>query len=152
MGNKNSSNSKVHHGQIITRVASTESGYDPGMGRPVAKFRDEYIAKPMMAKTPSTSKGQHGTWVYSNNTPLDNDETFTTFIQHAKSKYKTTRTGSHISREKSFVASASTPDDEATASPRDNQNDQFSNFILNAKKKLRTTSSMRKNGSFKISG
>lgn len=144
MGNKNSSNSKVHHGQIITRVASTESGYDPGMGRPVAKFRDEYIAKPMMAKTPSTSKGQHGTWVYSNNTPLDNDETFNSFIRHAKYKI---RTVSHIGREHSNVASASLPDEEANA--RDNQNDQFSNFIQSAKNKLRATSSMRKNGTFK---
>ncbi|TKY62487.1 hypothetical protein E2542_SST12343 [Spatholobus suberectus] len=139
MGNRNSSKSKVH-GQAA-KFASTEPGHDPRMGRPVAKFRDEYIGKP------STLKGQHGTGVYSEqrcNAPLDNDDTFNSFIRRAKNKI---RTVSHIGREQSNVAPAPPPDDEANA--RDNQNDQFSKFIQSARKKLRTTSSMKKNGSFK---
>ncbi|KAG4916061.1 hypothetical protein JHK87_053618 [Glycine soja] len=136
-----SSNSKVH-GQV-TRVASTEPGYDPRMRMPVAKFRDEYIGK-STAEIRGTLKGQHVSGVYSDNTPLDNDETFNSFIRHAKYKI---RTVSHIGREHSNVASASLPDEEANA--RDNQNDQFSNFIQSAKNKLRATSSMRKNGTFK---
>ena len=136
-----SSNSKVH-GQV-TRVASTEPSYDPMMGMPVAKFRDEYIGK-SKAETRGTLKGQHGTGVYSGNTALDNDETFNSFIRHAKYKIKTV---SHIDGEQSNVASSSLPDDEANAKDS-RQNDQFSTFIQSAKKKLRATSSMRKNGSF----
>ncbi|RDX85554.1 hypothetical protein CR513_33237, partial [Mucuna pruriens] len=132
MGNRNSSNSKVHHGQA-TRVASTDSDYDPGMGRSVGKFRNGYIGKPK-EEIRGTLKGSG---VYSDNTPLYNDDTFTTFIRQAKYKI---RTVSHIAREQSYVAPSPPSDD-------DNQNDQFSNFIQNAKK-LRSTSSMRKNGSF----
>jgi len=139
MGNKTSSNSKVHG--HVTRVASTQPGYDPRMARPAAKFRDEYIAKPK-AETLGTWKGQHGSGVYSDNTPLDNDETFTTFIRHAKYKI---RTVSHI--EQSNVAPAPQADD-GEANGRDNQNNEFSDFIQSAKKKFRSTSSKRKNGSF----
>nr|KYP70670.1 hypothetical protein KK1_009898 [Cajanus cajan] len=145
MGNRNSSSSKVH-GQV-TRVASTELGYDTRVGMPVAKFRDEYMRKPK-AETPGSLKGHHGTQVYSEqqrNAPLDNDETFTSFIRHAKCKI---RTVSHVDREQSNVAIASPPDEEANG--RDNQNDQFSNFIASAKNKLRSTSSRRRNGSFNI--
>ncbi|CAJ1906426.1 unnamed protein product [Sphenostylis stenocarpa] len=141
MGNKASSNSKVH-GQV-TRVVSTELGYDPRMGRSVSKLRNEYTAKPK-AETVGTRKGQLGSGVYSDNTPLDNDETFTTFIRQAKYKI---RTVSHIRREHSDVAPAP-PSEYDEANGRDNQNDEFSDFIQSAKKKLRSTSSKRKNGSF----
>ncbi|KAK7396353.1 hypothetical protein VNO78_17288 [Psophocarpus tetragonolobus] len=145
MGNKSSSSNSKVHGQV-TRVDSIEAGYDePRMGMPVAKFREEYIGKGK-AGTQGTWKGQHGSRAYSDNTPLDNDETFTTFIRHAKYKI---RTVSHIDREQSNAALPFAPprDDEANA--RDNQNDQFSNFIQSAKKKLRSTSSKRRSGSFK---
>jgi len=133
MGNKTSSNSKVHD-QVITRVVSTEPGY--GMGRSSAKPK---------ADTLGTWKGQHGSRVYSDDTPLDNDEAFNTFIRHAKYKI---RTLSHIGREQSNVAPAPSSDDDE-ANGRDNQNNEFSDFIQSAKKKLRSTSSKRRNGSFK---
>ncbi|KAK7378321.1 hypothetical protein VNO80_03760 [Phaseolus coccineus] len=138
MGNKTSSNAKVH-GQV-TRVVSTEPDYEPRMGRSAAK----YIAKPK-AETVGTWKRQHGSGVYADNTPLDNDETFTTFIRHAKYKI---RSASHMGREQSNVAPAPESDDEE-ANGRDNQNKEFSDFIQSAKKKLRSSSSKRKNGSFK---
>lgn len=141
MGNKTSSHSKVH-GQV-TRVVSTEPGY--GMGRPTPKFRDEYIAK-TKAETLGTWKGQHGSRVYSDDTPLDNDEAFNTFIRHAKYKL---RSLSHIGREQSNVAPAP-PSDDDEGNGRDNQNNEFSDFIQSAKKKLRSTSSKRRNGSFNI--
>ncbi|CAJ1906388.1 unnamed protein product [Sphenostylis stenocarpa] len=129
MGNRNSSNSKDH--RKATRVASTEPGYDPRKGWLVAKPEAE-------------TKVHHGSGVYSNNIPLDNDETFNSFIRRAKGKI---RTVSHIGREQSNVAPAPPPDEEAKA--RDNLNNQFSNFIKSSKKKLRSTSSMRMHGSFK---
>ncbi|KAK7285403.1 hypothetical protein RJT34_20173 [Clitoria ternatea] len=137
MGNRNSSNARSRvHGQATRASSSTE--YDiPKMGKPV--------------ETPRTNfKGQHRIGVYSEQqqkTPLDNDDTFTNFIEHAKYKI---RTVSHIGREQSNVAPA--PDDnEAKRSNKkeNNQNDQFSSFIQNTKNKLRATSSIRKSGSFK---
>ncbi|KAG5043469.1 hypothetical protein JHK87_007384 [Glycine soja] len=143
MGNRrNSSKSKVH-GQVI-RIASTKPGYDydPTIGMPVTKFRDEYIGK-SKGETPGKLKGS-GVYSYQQgNAPLDSNETFNTFIRRAKCKI---RTVSHINREQSYVAPPPPPVYEVNA--RDNQNDQFSNFILSTKKKLRTTSSMRKNDSF----
>ncbi|KAL2320917.1 hypothetical protein Fmac_029886 [Flemingia macrophylla] len=147
MGNRNSSSSKVHG--HVKRAASTELAYDKRVGMPIARFRDEYMSKPK-AETPAgiTLKGQRGSGMYldqqQRNAPLDNDETFASFIQHAKYK---TRTMSHIDREQNNVVAPPAPDEEANAGG-DGQNDQFSNFIASAKKKLRTTSSIRRNGSF----
>ncbi|WVZ06258.1 hypothetical protein V8G54_019604 [Vigna mungo] len=133
MGNRNSSSSKLHG--KATRVASTERGYDP---------RKRWRVADPEVDTTRARKGQHGSAAYSDNTPLDNDETFNSFIRRAKGKI---RTVSHIGREQSNVAPAPLPNhDEANA--RDNLNDQFSNFIKSSKKKLRSTSSMRKHGSF----
>ncbi|KAG4396292.1 hypothetical protein AAZX31_19G139400 [Glycine max] len=145
MGNRNSSSKSKVHGQV-TRAASSEPGYDfdydPIMGMPVTKFRDEYIGK-SKGETPGKLKGT-GMYSYQQgNAALDSDETFNSFIRRAKCKI---RTVSHIDREQSNVAPATPPVYEANA--MDNQNDQFSNFIQSTKKKLRTTSSMRKNGSF----
>ncbi|KAL9331741.1 hypothetical protein ACSQ67_001351 [Phaseolus vulgaris] len=133
MGNRNSSSSKVHG--KATRVASTEPGYDP---------RKRWLVANPEVETTRAWKGQHGSAAYSDNTPLDNDETFNSFIKRAKGKI---RTVSHIGGEQSNVAPAPLPDDKANA--RDNLNDQFSNFIKTSKKKWRSTSSMRKHGSFK---
>ncbi|KAL2320919.1 hypothetical protein Fmac_029888 [Flemingia macrophylla] len=131
MGNRNSSNSKAR-----CQATRTETGYDSKamMG---AKFREEYISKP---------KAETLGVVYSDNTPLDNDDTFTGFIRRAKYKI---RTVSHIDQEQMSNAVASAP-----PAPPDtinaNLNDEFSNFIVSAKKKMRSTSSIRKNnGSFK---
>ncbi|KAK7336717.1 hypothetical protein VNO77_17263 [Canavalia gladiata] len=147
MGNRNSSNSKVH-GQA-SKVASTEPGYGLRIGKPVSAFRDEVLGK-SKAGTSRTSKGQRGIGVYSEpqcTTPLDNDDTFNDFIRRAK---KNIRTVSHIGREQSHVAAAPPPDEASSVSnSKENQNDQFSSFIQRARKRLRTTSSIRKNGSFK---
>ncbi|QCE14785.1 hypothetical protein DEO72_LG11g1791 [Vigna unguiculata] len=130
---RNSSCSKVHG--KATRVASSEAGYDPRM-----RWR---AANPAV-ETTRAWKGQHGRAANSDNTSLDNDETFNSFIRRAKGKL---RTVSHIGREQSNVTPVPLRDDDE-ANARDNLNDQFSNFIKSSKKKLRSTSSMRKHGSF----
>ncbi|CAK8543428.1 unnamed protein product [Lathyrus sativus] len=133
MGNKNSSNSKVHG--KTTKVSSIDHVPKQNMMRfPTeqghrikgATTDDEYIAKHMIE------------------TPLDSDETFNNFIRRAKYKIRTvTMSKSNIDRDQSSKPSPAAPDHEEN----NHQRKQFDDFIQIAKKKMRATSSIR-NSSF----
>lgn len=160
MGNKNSSsssssNSSKVHGQTANKViASTEPP-------------QHHV--PRQGKVPSTTNGTKSTAlrgeeyiggvVHSDQQQwkapvIDNDDTFTNFIQRTKYKLRTiTMSKSNIDRVQSNTAPAP-PDHEANCgstnnNSNENQKDQFSEFIKLAKKKMTTTSSIGKNGSFR---
>ncbi|CAL5193603.1 unnamed protein product [Lathyrus oleraceus] len=87
-------------------------------------------------------------------TPLDNDETFNSFIRRAKNKIRTvTMPKSNIDREQSYKTAPAAPDQEVNVgenSYKENyQREQFDDFIQIAKKKMRATSSIRNNSFWK---
>ncbi|RDY04219.1 hypothetical protein CR513_12092, partial [Mucuna pruriens] len=127
MGNNNSAISKTH-GSQKSKVASIETRYVVPMLRKLS-------TKPEVVG----STEEHG------EKALDNDVTFSNYIQRAKYKIRSiTNNGFH--EEQSYPA----PKDvaNATINNKENEKDHFSDFILNSRKKLRTIS--RKNSSFRI--
>lgn len=146
MGNKNSSNSKPH-GET-TKISSIEQhvSKENMMSIPIEQGHrikgsttikdDEYIVKQKIE------------------TPLDNDETFNSFIRRAKKKIRTvTMSKSNIDREESYKTAPAAPDQEVNVgdnSYKENyQREQFDDFIKIAKKKMRATSSIRNNSFWK---
>ncbi|CAK8543426.1 unnamed protein product [Lathyrus sativus] len=142
MGNKNSSNSKVH--VKTTKVSSivqhvpkqkmmsfpTEQG-DSIKGTTTLRD-DEYIGK------------------HKIETPLDSDETFNNFIRRAKYRIRTdTMSKSNIEWEKSNNTVPPAPDHEVNIdnnSDKENyQMKQFDDFIQISKRKIRATSTIRNN-------
>ncbi|GAU45765.1 hypothetical protein TSUD_24290 [Trifolium subterraneum] len=78
-----------------------------------------------------------------------NDEAFTKFIQRAKYKIRsmTTNIGHHVENRNNPAAAQDVVDSN---NQKENEKDQFSHFIQNTRKKLRTVSTMRKiNKTFK---
>lgn len=126
MGNNNSAPSQTHYGSQGTNVASTEP---------------HYVA-PNPRKLHSMSQGanppeQHG------KKPLRNDEAFTTYIKDAKYKMESSKSkiGGHEEQSNHI------PVDVTNETSKENEKDHFSNFIQNARKKLRTVT--RRNSSIR---
>ncbi|CAK8543398.1 unnamed protein product [Lathyrus sativus] len=146
MGNKNSSNSKAH--DEATKISSIE----------------EHVPKENMVTFPTeqghsikgstTIKDDEYIGKHKVETPLDNDETFNSFIRRAKNKIRTvTMSKSNIDREHSYKTAPAAPDQEVNVgdnSYKENyQREQFDDFIQIAKKKMRATSSIRNNSFWK---
>ncbi|XP_058740273.1 uncharacterized protein LOC131612498 [Vicia villosa] len=137
MGNKNSSNTKVHVKTTKVSSIAQQVPKQDMMSFPTEKVHrikgtttlrdDEYIGKQKIE------------------TPLDSDETFNSFIRRAKYKIRTvTMSKSNIDRDQSYKTSPAAPDQE-----ENDQREQFDDFIQIAKKKMRATSSIRNNSFFK---
>ncbi|OIW08302.1 hypothetical protein TanjilG_02978 [Lupinus angustifolius] len=144
MGNGNSkgSKSKVHHGQRA-KVGSSEllSHHVPRVKtEPVVVVGFPTNEGSLRLKGHSEEEEQYGK---KSSSLLDNDDTFTEFIRHVKYK---TRNFSNIGREQSNPAPEPEPE---TNKYNENQKDQFDDFIKVSKKKLKTTSRVGKNSSFR---
>ncbi|KAL2326930.1 hypothetical protein Fmac_020357 [Flemingia macrophylla] len=136
MGNKNSttSSSKAQYrsqgqGAKVT-YASTEPHFD--------------VATRKRHTTPKVVSRQaepHG------KKPLVNDDTFSTYIKHAKNKLKNSKSnigaGGHEERSNTIPMDVTS----GTNKKQENERDHFSDFITNARKKLRTVT--RRNSSFR---
>ncbi|CAL5193604.1 unnamed protein product [Lathyrus oleraceus] len=143
MGNKNSSNSKVHG--KTTKVSSIDHVPKQKMMR----FPTEQGHRIKGTTTDDEYIGKHKI-----ETPLDSDETFNNFIRRAKYKIRTvTMSKSNIEWEQSNNTVPAAPDHEVNIdndSDKENyQRKQFDDFIQISKKKMRATSSIRNNSFLK---
>ncbi|KAK7257325.1 hypothetical protein RIF29_31209 [Crotalaria pallida] len=154
-GSSTTSKSKVHHGQQRAKVGSSELSHVSRQGKPSTKVEPNVVVAVPTDEGSLRLKGhyseqQHGK--KSSSSSLDNDDTFNDFIRRAKYKI---RSFSNIGREQNNPApapAALTPDganNNINATNYENQKDQFADFIQVAKKKLRTTSRVGKNSSFR---
>ncbi|KAK7278835.1 hypothetical protein RJT34_23873 [Clitoria ternatea] len=128
MGNGNSTVSK---GAKVTSTEQQRYAVVPKQRKVLTKAEPEVVGL-------ETQPEEHG-----KKQALYNDDTFTSYIQRAKYKI---RSMSHIGRHGEHNNPA--PADVVNGShKKENGSDQFSEFIHNAKKKIRTVS--RKNSSFR---
>lgn len=143
MGNKNSSNSKVHGKP--TKVTSIAQHVPK---QSIMSFQREHGHR---IKGTTILRDDEYMGKYNVETPLDNDETFNNFIRRTKYKIRTvTMSKSNIDREQSNNTAPAAPDHEASNGnnsyyKENYQNDQFDDFIQITKKKMRATSSIRNN-------
>lgn len=128
MGNGNSAISKAR-GQEAN-IASTKPQNVSRQGKPSTKKEVVIIG----------AYSEH----HGKKSSLDNDDTFTKYIQRAKYKI---RSLSNIGRGREQSNPA--PDVANDTNNKENQNDQFSDFILHAKKKLRIASRIGHSSSLK---
>ncbi|KAL5059528.1 hypothetical protein RYX36_031132 [Vicia faba] len=145
MGNKNSSNSKPH--DETTKISSIEHVPKENM----MSFPTEQGHR---IKGSTTIRDDEYIGKLEVETPLDNDETFNSFIRRAKQKIRTVTTfKSDIDREQSCKTAAARPDQEVNVVDNNykenHQREQFDDFIQIAKKKMRATSSIRNNSFWK---
>ncbi|CAJ1967465.1 unnamed protein product [Sphenostylis stenocarpa] len=124
MGNKSSAPSNTKYSSN-RKMASTEPPH-------VVPNRRNFSSRPKRLPT----EQHHG------KKPLVNDEAFSTYIKESKFKMKSkSNIGGHEDHN-NFIAV-----DVANESNKENEKDHFSDFILNAKKKLRTVT--RRNSSIR---
>lgn len=136
MGNKISSNSKVH---VKTTEVSSIAQHVPTQN--MMSFPTEQGQRIKGTTTDDEYIGKHKI-----ETPLDSDETFNNFILRAKYKIRTvTMSKSNNDRDQSNKTLPAAPDYEEN----NHQRKQFDDFIQTAKKKMRATSSIRNNSFFK---
>lgn len=142
MGNENSAqHSKAQDGYAAKVVTSTEPKHVPKQRMPTRKAE-----KVGVGVYPTE---QHG------NKPLDNDDTFANYIQRAKNKMRSLsniggRTRRHHEEQSNNPAATSDHvSNVVNSNKKENERDQFSDFIQNARKKLRTVTTIRKNDSFR---
>ncbi|KAF1897265.1 hypothetical protein Lal_00034968 [Lupinus albus] len=145
-GNSKSSKSKVHHGQRA-KVGSSEllSHHVPRVKtEPVVMvgFPTNEGSLRLKGHSEEEEEEEYGK---KSSSSLENDDTFTEFIRHVKYK---TRSISNIGREQSNPTPEPEPEPE-TNKNNENQKDQFDDFIQATKKKLKTTSRVGNNSSFR---
>ncbi|RDY14832.1 hypothetical protein CR513_00029, partial [Mucuna pruriens] len=129
MGNKNSTTPQGQHGTQGARVGTTEPHRVSPNPRKVSTKRVGLGAHPHGEKAK----------------PLGNDDTFSTYIKNTKHKMKSNKSNVGGHEEQSNPVPLDVAD--GTHDNRENEKDHFSEFIHNARKKLRTLT--RRNSSFK---
>ncbi|MED6130481.1 hypothetical protein PIB30_000980 [Stylosanthes scabra] len=137
------SNNKVHgHYSSTTNYgylypSSTQAYYDPSTRQRTA-FRNDDNNNSTRRRVMYNSEEQ-------------NDDTFDEYIQRAGQKIRTGDDygSSNIIIDPEFISNTTSTDEPADYLANDNYDQQFSDFIQIAKKKLRTTSRVGKNGSFR---
>ncbi|CAJ2673089.1 hypothetical protein L195_g027989 [Trifolium pratense] len=137
MGNQNSS----------SYDSSTEQRYDDYAPKAEkVPIQRKHSTKPekIVGVYTDDEEQQHG----KKQSQVINDETFTKFIQKAKYKIRSmTNIGHHVENRNNPAAAQDVVDSN---NKKENEKDQFSHFIQNTRKKLRTVSTMRMiNKSFK---
>ncbi|CAI8614150.1 unnamed protein product [Vicia faba] len=142
MGNKNSSNSKVH--AKTTKVSSIEQ-HVPKQNKMSFPTEQGHRIKGSTTLRDDEYIGKHKI-----ETPLDSDETFNNFIRSAKYKIRTvTMSKSNSYREQSNNAAPAAADYEVNigdnSDKENHQRKQFDDFIQISKKKMRATSGIRNN-------
>jgi hypothetical protein len=140
MGNQNSSS--------YSNDSSTEQqyvDYAPKAEKiPIQRKHSTKPEKVVGVYTEEEQQQQHG----NKQSQAINDETFTKFIQKAKYKIRSmTNIGHHVENRNNLAAAQDVVDSN---NKKENERDQFSHFIQNTRKKLRTVSTMKMiNKSFK---
>ncbi|KAK7392820.1 hypothetical protein VNO78_21268 [Psophocarpus tetragonolobus] len=123
MGNKNSTISKPHDGQRA-KVASTEQ-----QPHYVVSMQRKHLTKPEVV-----SLWPYPTQQGEKEKPLCDDETFSNYIQHTKNKIRSnSNMGCHENQ--SYPAPANVA--HGTFNNKESERDPFSDYIQNARKKLR---------------
>ncbi|KAG5133572.1 hypothetical protein JHK82_024760 [Glycine max] len=121
MGNKSSSTSKAQY--------SSNS-----QGEKVASTQLQYVAAPHPRKISTNNPKDVSQTQQHGKKPLGNDEAFTTYIKDARVKMKSkSNIGVHHEDRNNVI-----PVDVANETNKEYEKDHFSDFIQNARKKLRT--------------
>ncbi|KAK7345132.1 hypothetical protein VNO77_15600 [Canavalia gladiata] len=136
MGNGNSTTSKTR-GKQRAMVASTGPHYVASMQRKVST-KPELVGFGARPAAPAEQDGKK---------PLHDDDTFSNYIQRAKYKMRSMSKIGQREKQNDPAPVDVTNANSTNNNNKENEKDQFSDFIQNARKKLRTVST--KNGSFR---